>query len=158
MSKTRNIRKNRNIRNIKKSRKQKKGGFSFFGSKVVPNDNCNPNNLVNLKTSDELYNNYKQCCPKTFFGSKNSSPYCKQVNLNFQSALTSENNASENVSDDKAETAPILPSVQSAKLPQSEIDVQKAATKPWYQFWGGKSRRRNKRENKRSKTNRHYKK
>lgn len=77
-----------------KSRKQKKGGF-FFGNKpaVAPSAECNPNNLVNIQGSEALHANYQKCCPKGFMGTKNSSPYCRQLDLNFQAALKSENNA-----------------------------------------------------------------
>ena len=30
-----------------------------------------------------MKDNYQKCCPKSMFGSKNSSPYCKQLDLNF---------------------------------------------------------------------------
>jgi hypothetical protein len=79
----------------KKSRKNrsiKKGGFFGWFSRKAPivGEQCDPNNLPNLKTPDELQMNYQQCCPKSFFGSKNSSPYCKQVDLNYQASVQEE--------------------------------------------------------------------
>lgn len=47
---------------------------------------CDPNNLVNIKTEKEMHTNYHKCCPKSYFGFKNKSPYCKQLDLNFQAA------------------------------------------------------------------------
>lgn len=79
----------------RRSRKNKRGGgfFDFFkgsSSTVVP-ASCDPNNLSQLKTSEQLRENYQTCCPKTFFGMrKNSSPYCKQVELNANAATERE--------------------------------------------------------------------
>lgn len=81
-------------KSARRSRKnrQRGGFFNFFGSppKVVPAE-CDPNNLSQLKTSEQLRANYQTCCPKTFFGMrKNSSPYCKQVELNAKAAIEGE--------------------------------------------------------------------
>lgn len=81
-------------RTSRRSKKIKRGGglFDFFtGSKKVVPSQCDPNNLSQLKTSEQLRENYQTCCPKTFFGMrKNSSPYCKQVELNANAAVEGE--------------------------------------------------------------------
>ena len=56
-------------------------------------EECNPNKLVNLKSSSALHANYEKCCPKTWYSRKNNSPYCKQVELNFKAKEEEENNA-----------------------------------------------------------------
>lgn len=79
-----------NKKTIKRSRsRNRKGGFfGFFNDKHNENDEaCNPNNLVNLTDSNEMYSNYQKCCPKTWYGRKNNSPYCKQLDLNYKSAF-----------------------------------------------------------------------
>jgi hypothetical protein len=89
MRKTKRHRKNKSRR-----RHYKRGGgfFDFFkGSTPIVPDNCDPMKLTELKTSEEMRNKYQQCCPKKYFGMvKNSSPYCKQLDLNFKSAVESE--------------------------------------------------------------------
>lgn len=73
---------------MKHTRKNKKGGFFFSKNDyVAPSTECDPNNLASISGSNALHENYQKCCPKGIFGTKNSSPYCKQVDLNFQSAL-----------------------------------------------------------------------
>ena len=81
----------RNKRNSKRGKSRKGGFFGLFKDKH--NTECNPNDLVNLKSSSDLHTNYEQCCPKTWYGRKNNSPYCKQVELNFKSKVEEENNA-----------------------------------------------------------------
>jgi len=81
----RNNKRNKNKRS--RSRNKKGGFFGFFDDKHNENDEaCNPNNLVNLKDSNEMYSNYQKCCPKTWYGRKNNSPYCKQLDLNYKAA------------------------------------------------------------------------
>ena len=60
--------------------------IKFFSSNstVVPSE-CDPNNLSMIKDTKSMKDNYQKCCPKGMFGSKNSSPYCKQLNMNFDS-------------------------------------------------------------------------
>lgn len=96
-----------NKKGTKKNRKNKGkkiggGFFDFFSSKpkVVPmqpqiQTQCDPNNLSQLTTPEELHSNYQLCCPKKMFGFKNGSAYCKQVDLNYQAALKSKNDANE---------------------------------------------------------------
>jgi hypothetical protein len=69
--------------------KNKRGGFfGMFSNKVSPanSEQCNPNNLTSLTDVRQMQENYQTCCPKTWYGSKNSSPYCKQLDLNFKGA------------------------------------------------------------------------
>jgi hypothetical protein len=134
----------KNMRKNKKSRKNKKGGF-FFGSKptVAPSAECDPNNLVNIQDSTEMHSNYQKCCPKGVFGKKNSSPYCRQLDLNFQAALKSENDALgyAGMSMDKAQSF--------EQMPISNNPLSQTPKKPWWKFWGGKTRRIGKKGSKR---------
>lgn len=88
------MKKSRKInRKARRSRKTKKGGlFGMFNKKpVVPSSECDVNNLSLLSkdTGDgqdpltKMHNNYLKCCPKNFLGQYNSSPYCKQLKMNF---------------------------------------------------------------------------
>ena len=112
------------------SRKIKKGGFFFNkNSYVVPSEKCDPNKLTTIKGSQALHSNYQLCCPKGSFGTKNTSPYCKQVDLNFQAALKEENEAKGYVGFEPDE-------VYQMKQ-QDDITPKK----PWYKFWGGKTKK-----------------
>lgn len=112
-----------------KTRKSLRGGFFSSGS-VIPSEQCDVNKLTELKTSDEMHQKYQTCCPKGMFGTKNSSAYCKQLDLNFQSKLKSDNDALE-PSKEQTPSVQVHPSDAAASAPQS----------PWYKFWGGKRRR-----------------
>lgn len=91
MRRTKRDRKNKSKRT---RRHHKRGGglFDFFrGNAAVVPDNCDPMKLTELKSSQEMRSKYQQCCPKKYFGMvKNSSPYCKQLDLNFKAAVESE--------------------------------------------------------------------
>lgn len=79
----------RNKRNSKRSRgRSRKGGFfGLFNDKHNEADAaCNPNDLVNLTDSNDMRSNYQMCCPKSWYGRKNNSPYCKQLDLNYKAA------------------------------------------------------------------------
>ena len=79
----------RNKRTSKMSRSRKGGFFGLFDDKHnTGNIACNPNNLANLKSSYEIKQNIDTCCPKSWYGRKNNSPYCKQLNLNYDAART----------------------------------------------------------------------
>ena len=39
-----------------------------------------------------MHSTYQTCCPKSRFGYKNSSPYCKQLELNYTSVFKAQNN------------------------------------------------------------------
>ena len=140
--------KNRKLRSHKKSHR---GGFFFSKNAVKPYPGeCDVNRLTSLKTSNDIHQNYQKCCPKGMFGTKNSSPYCKQLDLNFQAAMAGEKNAN-----DYEEYEPKFAPTQLSKSQYEEADAQK---KPWYKFWGGKkSKRKNRRglqKRKRSRTHR----
>jgi hypothetical protein len=74
-------------------RRSRKGGF-FFKSKTVDSEECNVNNLADLERDDgtdtatKMRQNYQKCCPKGMFGRKNRSPYCKQLEKNFNAVST----------------------------------------------------------------------
>lgn len=124
--------------NKNKKRSMRRGGGFFFNSANENNAVCNINQVNQLTTSEAMHQNYQTCCPKTSMGTKNTSPYCVQLEKNFQNALNKENN----VNDDPSAPVP------SAQLPQSQYDVAAAQKKPWYKFWGGKKSkgRRNKKK------------
>ena len=48
------------------------------------NSECNPNDLDNLTTSNELHSEYQKCCPKNWYGRKNNSQYCKDIDLKYK--------------------------------------------------------------------------
>lgn len=124
--------------NNKRSRRNIKGGF-FSTNNYVPvlQEECDPNKLSMIKGSQNLHANYQKCCPKGTFGTKNSSPYCKQVDLNFQAAIKSENDANE---------------YQGFEPEQVQQMQQQEAVpkKPWYKFWGGKKTRKSSRRHRKS--------
>ena len=77
-------------RNKKTRGKSRKGGFLglFKDKHNEKNPECNPNNLVNLTSTFDIKKNIATCCPKSWYGRKNNSPYCKQLNLNYDAART----------------------------------------------------------------------
>jgi hypothetical protein len=119
-----------------KSRKNKKGGFFFGKSTVASSAECDPNNLVNIKDSASMHANYQKCCPKGFMGTKNSSPYCRQLDTNFQTALKSENDALGYAGMDLEDAQAF------EQMPIANSPLSQQPSKPWWKFWGGKSRRR----------------
>ena len=134
-TKSHNKRSRRNI-----SRRNIKGGFfSKNNYATVLPEECDPNNLSMIKGSEDLHANYQKCCPKGMFGTKNSSPYCKQVDLNFQAAIKGDNDANEYHGFEPEE-------VQQMQQMQQQQDVPK---KPWYKFWGGKKTRKNRKTSRR---------
>ena len=162
--------KNKNTRKKKYSKKNKRGGFGEDDNLTEEPQNeepqneepqneepqneeplinkppqnvsqCEANNLVNLKTPDEIHANYQVCCPKKFF-MKNSSPYCKQVDLNFQAARKNKsiNNEYAGLSDDPMKVHSMM-----NKPPPPPFK------KPWYKLWGGKNRTRKRTKRRRTK-------
>jgi hypothetical protein len=122
-----------------KSRKNKKGGFfNFFSnnSTVVPSE-CDPNNLSMIKDTKSMKDNYQKCCPKGMFGSKNSSPYCKQLDLNFTAGIKGENDAREYTGFSPEEVYQ-MKNAEHTFTP----DINTPKEKSWYKFWGGKKSRR----------------
>lgn len=112
-------------RRMKTRKKSKKGGF-FFSNKTVDKAECDPNQLSMITDAESMHAKYQKCCPKGVFGSKNSSPYCKQLELNFNPAIQRENNAGD-------EDAAMMEHVYDVPMPQK---------KAWWKFWGGKKSRR----------------
>ena len=99
--------KTNHIKSMKKSKKKymksKKGGFFNFWSnkpKVTPSE-CDPNNLSMIKDAKSMHANYQTCCPKNWMGRKNSSSYCKQLDLNFKAVLKGANDNAGNYASDE---------------------------------------------------------
>ena len=87
------MRKNKSHKNKNKSHKNKKGGFfNFWSSKKIIPSECDVNKLSMIKEPKDMQQNYLKCCPKNWLGRKNSSPYCKQLDLSYKNILN-ENNA-----------------------------------------------------------------
>lgn len=117
--------------NTKRSRKTKKRGGT---------SNCTLNYLKILKTPEDMHKNYQTCCPKKFFGlRKNSSDYCKKLELNFHDALRAENYArgySEDINEDE------LREIENSMNNNPYFIPPK---KPWWKFWGKGRRTRRRR-------------
>jgi len=128
----------------KKTRKNHKGGFMDFFSKksVAPLGECDINNLSTLSkdTGDgqdpltKMHSNYQKCCPKNYLGQLNSSPYCKQLKMNFDSQSQYKSDIA-GYYGDETDVGTIKQIMNQPLPPPSQ-------PKPWYKFWGGKSRRR----------------
>lgn len=121
-----------------KSRKNKKGGFlNFFSSNksVVPSE-CDPNQLSMIKDKYEMQTQYQKCCPKGTFGSKNSSPYCKQLDLNMSAQTQLHRDTAGYYGDESEINIDEIKSMSNAPL------LGDMPKKPWYKFWGGKKSRR----------------
>lgn len=139
-------RKNRNH-----SRKNKKGGFFFSSPKVVSSAECDVNNLTTL-TKDmgdgqdpltKMRNNYQKCCPKDFMGRKNSSPYCKQLNMNFDSQSNYQRDIS-GYYGDETDVSKIKQTMNEPEPSYKPLVNPGIVKKPWYKFWGGKKTRKHK--------------
>ena len=134
-----NSRKNRNH-----SRKNRKGGF-FFRSKIAPSGECDINNLATLSkdTGDgqdplnKMQQNYLKCCPKDFMGRKNSSAYCKQLNMNFDTLSQHKKDITGyyGPETDVSKIKEVMNEPAPTPVPTINTNVYK---KPWYKFWGGK--------------------
>jgi hypothetical protein len=121
-----------------KSHKNKKGGFLNFLSSnqsVLPSQ-CDPNQLSMIKDKYAMANQYQKCCPKGMFGSKNSSPYCKQLDLNMSAQTQLHRDTAGYYGDESEINIDEIKSMSNAPLLG---DIPK---KPWYKFWGGKKSRR----------------
>lgn len=135
----------RNRKSDRKSRRHLKGGFlNFFSKKPVASSaECDVNNLSTLSkdTGDgqdpvkKMHANYQKCCPKDSFGNYNSSPYCKQLKMNFDTQVQYQRDIA-GYYGDETDVSKIKQTITQEPFPQS---------KPWYKFWGGKSRRHKKR-------------
>lgn len=156
------------------SRKNKKGGFSFFNkpATIVPAE-CDVNNLTTLtkmpdvndmngqlKPLDErisdldnmtnnLRNNYSKCCPKGFMGRKNSSPYCNQLDTTFKSIEQHKYDIS-GYYGDETNVGKIKEVMDAPMVVQTSPYAP--PKKPWYQFWGGKKSRKYKKRHSKKRT------
>ena len=135
------------------SRKNKKGGVFFSKRRVTPIlPECNVNNLAALSKDVgdgqdpliKMKNNYQKCCPKDFMGKKNSSPYCKQLDMNFNSLSNYQRNI-EGYYGDETDVSKIN-RIMNEPSPQYVPPITVSPKKPWYQFWGGKKTRKNRRK------------
>ena len=158
--------KSRSRRHMRKTKKHKKsarrtrrhykiggGLFDFFkgSSQVVPSD-CDPMKLTELKTSNDMRNKYQTCCPKKYFGlMKDSSPYCKQLDLNFKGAVEREGMEKQYVGMEPLEVsqmknAPILsPPAVNQIQPENQVlggNFIQAVGGTVSQAVGGKTKRR----------------
>lgn len=141
-------------KNINHSRKNKKGGFFFNSPKVSSSSECDINNLSTLSkdTGDgvdpliKMRNNYQKCCPKDFMGRKNSSSYCKQLNMNFDSLSQYKSDITGYYGDETDVSK--IKQIMNAPMVSSEATTKK----PWYHFWGGKTTRKYRKNRKHRKT------
>jgi hypothetical protein len=132
-----------------KTRRNLKGGFAKFFSKkpVSAYSECDINNLsTSFKDMGDgqdplqkMHANYQKCCPKDSFGRYNSSPYCKQLKMNFDTQLQYQRDIS-GYYGDETDVSKIKQTMNERTLPPPT-----PVSKPWYKFWGGKSRRHKKR-------------
>jgi hypothetical protein len=136
-------RKNRNH-----SRRNKKGGFFFSSPNVTTSTDCDVNNLSTLSTDTgdgqdpliKMRTNYQKCCPKDFMGRKNSSSYCKQLNMNFDSKSNYQRDIA-GYYGDETDVSKIKQTMNETAVPP-QIEPS-SSQKPWYKFWGGKKTRKN---------------
>lgn len=141
-------------KNKRSSRRNKRGGF--FSSKVASSAECDINNLSTLSKDMgdgqdplvKMRNNYQKCCPKTF-GMKNSSPYCKQLDLNYK-AQAQYKSDTEGYYGDETDVAKIKQTMnQPVPAYTPLVNPASAPKKAWYQFWGGKKTRKHRKVHRR---------
>jgi hypothetical protein len=147
MKSKRNLRHGRKSRRNRKSRRKLRGGFTNFFSKnqIIPSEECNVNNLSTLSKDmgdgqdplTKMRANYQKCCPKETFGRENSSPYCKQLKMNFDSQYQYKKDIT-GYHGDETDVSKIREVMQAPMAPK----------KPWYKFWGGKTRKNTRRHRK----------
>jgi hypothetical protein len=127
--------------------KRKRGGGLFSNSKVISSPDCDVNNLSSLSKDigdgreplTKMRENYQKCCPKDFMGRKNTSPYCKQLNINFDAQSNYQKNIAGYYGDET--------DVGKIKKVMNEPMVYSTPSqKPWYKFWGGKRTRRHRKK------------
>lgn len=101
--------------------RRKRGGF-FTQKNNSTDPTCNNvNNLVDISNDILAMNKkYQQCCPKSWFR-KNQSVYCKQLEKMYKEEAAYRN---------------------FNKIYEGDDAVVEPKKKPWYKFWGGKSRKR----------------
>jgi hypothetical protein len=138
----------RHRRSSRKSRRHLKGGFiNFFSKKPVASSaECDINNLSTISKDmgdgqnpvTKMHANYQKCCPKDSFGRYNSSPYCKQLKMNFDTQVQYQRDIS-GYYGDETDVSKIKQTMNEQSLPP------KPAAKPWYKLWGGKTRKHKRR-------------
>lgn len=139
----------------RKNRNRKKGGGLFSSSKVVSSAECDVNNLSSLSKDmgdgrdplTKMRENYQKCCPKDFMGRKNSSPYCKQLDMNFSSQA----NYQRDIAGYYGDETDVEKIKQTMNAPMVSPTPPK---KPWYKFWGGKKTIRHRRRTHKRRTHR----
>ena len=150
-------------KNRSHSRRNKKGGFFSSTPKVTSSAECNINNLSMLSRDmgdgreplTKMRENYQKCCPKDFMGRKNSSPYCRQLNMNFDTQSNYQRDIAGYYGNETDVTKikqimnePVATTRQPPINPP--INPAIANKKPWYKFWGGKKTRKHRKNKKRS--------
>lgn len=137
-------RKNRNI-----SKRNRKGGFLFSNSKVASSSECDINNLSTISKDMgdgqdplvKMRTNYQKCCPKDFMGRKNTSPYCKQLNMNYNS-LSQYKSDIAGYYGDETDVSKIKQIMNEPVPPPKPVINPGSYKKSWYKFWGGKRTRK----------------
>jgi hypothetical protein len=140
-------RKNRNF-----SKRNIKGGFLFGNSKVASSSECDINNLSTISKDMgdgqdpliKMRTNYQKCCPKNFMGRKNSSPYCKQLEMNFDSQSNYQRDIA-GYYGDETDVSKIKQITNEPTPPPKPMVNTGSYDKPWYKFWGGKKTRKHRR-------------
>lgn len=157
----------------RKNNRSRKGGF-FFNKyqKVNPTNSansnsisqpisletCNIGNLDKLSSGPDARNNlhaeYQKCCPKDFMGRKNTSLYCKKLDTTFRN-VTASNRMVEGEYNPELTPEQKQEEMNKSFLPDN---FQPAKKKPWYQFWGGKTRKHKKNSKRHRKHRKSYRK
>ncbi len=76
-------------RNSKRGKSRKGGFLGLFKDKHnEQNPQCNPSNLDNLTSTFDIKNKIDTCCPKSWYGRKNNSPYCKELDQKYDTVTT----------------------------------------------------------------------
>lgn len=138
--------KTRRHKTSKKSRRHLKGGFlNIFSKKSsASSGDCDINNLSLLSKDmgngedpvNKMHANYQKCCPKDSFGRYNTSPYCKQLKMDFDTQVQYKRDISGYYGDET--------DVATIKQTMNQPTNNTLPKKPWYKFWGGKTKRHTK--------------
>lgn len=140
-------------KNKSRSRRNKRGGF--FTSKVVSSSECDVNKLSSLSKDMgdgqdplvKMRNNYQKCCPINF-GMKNTSPYCKQLDLNYKAQAQYKSDISGYYGSET--DVGKIKQIMNQPVPGYQPLVNTGVKKPWYQFWGGKKTRKHRKSHRRN--------
>lgn len=132
-------------KNLRKTQRNKKGGF-FTKPVISHKDTCknDPRGLpdrIEYKQAKMFQDQYFRCCPKNF-GMKNNSPYCKKVEKLVLDARANNYNRYGDYTK-QYKYNPTINKNESAGFVNRNSDLTpQYKPKPWWQFWGGKTRRR----------------